>query len=239
MRKSVTWTALMLGCVVWAAGCSDSEKSGGGGGAAGEGGGEGEGEGGGGEGEGEGAEALDCGAVDAVAYDFGGSSGPCGPNNGLRVYREGRITTSATEANMPAGSDECAEAVVREHTMDAVDAQALLDAVCADYNDDPRQPMGDCEDGAYYSIALMGADEPLVPAVQLHCGGGVDMSSSRAALGELWQSLPTGPACEGRDASTCNEDNGCQRVESTYVHPAKVVTDFTTKYRIFIRILMI
>ena len=127
--------------------------------------------------------SIDCATVTSVTRGQGGSSGPCGPEYILTVDSTGSVSTSATEAYPPEGSQDC-ETVTSESTIDASEAGALLLTVCEEFNgcEDSTDAVQDV--GAWSSIGLFADGELLVSSADIQCDAG--LTASGAALDAIW-----------------------------------------------------
>ena len=126
---------------------------------------------------------IDCATVTKIGRDWGGSTGPCGPENSLYVENTGAVYTSASEAYPPEGEADCL-VVTTDSTIDTAEAEALLLTACEEFNG--------CEDfsdgaqvvGAWDAIGLFNGDELLVSTANITCEAGLPLTG--AALEALW-----------------------------------------------------
>ena len=101
---------------------------------------------------------IDCDAVTKIVHEWGGSTGPCGPVTTVEIDTAGNVSRSHTDAEPPDGSAEC-ETVTTSDTIE--DPAALFALVCNDFNDG-FDPIEDCDDGGWESIALFAGDDLLI-----------------------------------------------------------------------------
>jgi hypothetical protein len=129
--------------------------------------------------------SIDCATVTSVMRSWGGSTGPCGPEYILSVDAEGSVSTSATEAYPPEGSEDC-DTVTSESTIEATDAGALLLTVCEEFNACEESTDIVQDDGGWDAIGLYTDGEVLVSSADIYCDAGLTASS--AALDAVWSS---------------------------------------------------
>jgi len=129
--------------------------------------------------------ALDCAEVNNVAYRFGGTTGPCGPNLRMEVYWDGTVVYSGVEEPYPDASGECIQ-VFEMAMVPAADAQSLIGTVCEDYAFNYEPPMASCE-GAFRYVELYNDSSLLADTENLSCENSIP--SATTALNDFKEAL--------------------------------------------------
>ena len=127
--------------------------------------------------------SIDCATVTKIGRDWGGTSGPCGPEYSLYVDNTGAVFTSASEAYPPEGEKDCL-AVTTDSTIDTAEAEALLLTACEEFNGCEDFSDGAQVDGAWDAIGLFNGDELLVSTANITCEAGLPLTV--AALDAIW-----------------------------------------------------
>ncbi|MBL90404.1 MAG: hypothetical protein CMH56_01140 [Myxococcales bacterium] len=144
---------------------------------------------------------LSCATLDAVVWRWGGTSGPCGPQNSVTFHADGRIVESL-QGSSPEGPDNTCVATQRHFEVFALDNQAFIQSVCEDYLSTHEADEG-CV-GAYSRWIFMEGDEALEQTGNLSCGN-TSMATSAAAYQDLVDSLMAPNTCE----YGCNSSADC------------------------------
>ena len=144
---------------------------------------------------------LSCATLDAVVWRWGGTSGPCGPQNSVTFHADGRIVESL-QGSSPEGPDNTCVATQRHFEVFALDNQAFIQSVCEDYL--ANHEAGEECVGAYSRWVFMEGDEALEQTGNLSCGN-TSMTTSAAAYQDLMDSLMAPNTCE----YGCNTSADC------------------------------
>lgn len=153
-------------------------------------------------------QALNCATLDTVVWKWGGTSGPCGPQNSVTFHANGQIVESL-QGFSPEGPNNTCVATERHFEVLGVRTQALIQSVCEDYINNFGSNEG-CV-GAYSRWVFMDGDEELEQTGNLSCGN-TSMAASAAAYETLMGSLMAPNTCEyGCETSdACADGYRCQ-----------------------------
>ncbi len=143
---------------------------------------------------------LTCGDIDKIEKNWGGSTGPCGPNNSITVTEDGSVTESIGSANPPEGETECADPVVTTYSASPANSRSLINTVCEDYNTN-YVPAEELDLGGYTQWHFFQDDQSLAATT-------IDMAISSNTLDSFMGSLTSNQPTETTDGGITTNDGG-------------------------------
>jgi len=160
-----------------------------------------------------GAQAFNCATLDSVVWRWGGTSGPCGPQNSVTFHANGQIVESL-QGFSPEGPNNTCVATERHFEVLASRTHALIQSVCEDYVNNFAANEG-CL-GAYSRWVFMNGDEEIEQTGNLSCGN-ASMSASETVYNAFMDSLMAPNTCEyGCGTSdACDDGYRCQGAVSS------------------------
>ena len=158
-------------------------------------------------------QAFSCANLDSVVWRFGGTSGPCGPQNSVTFHANGQVVESL-QGFSPEGPNNTCVANERHFEVLASRTQALIQSVCEDYLANHEAVFG-CV-GAYSRWVFMDGGEEVEQTDNLSCGN-TSMSASAAVYEAFMDSLMAPNTCEYGCSSNdeCDEGYRCQGAVSS------------------------
>ena len=160
-----------------------------------------------------GGQTINCANLDSVVWRFGGTSGPCGPQNSVTFHADGRIE-ERLQGSSPEGPNNTCVATERHFEVLASRTQALIQSVCNDYIENHEAVFG-CV-GAYSRWVFMDGDEEVEQTGNLSCGN-TSMAASDVAYEAFMSSLMAPNTCDyGCNTSDdCSDGYRCQGAVSS------------------------